>query len=246
MKIKHRGKSVQGRTRFVNQDSYRISYFGDDASLFIVCDGMGGHNAGEVASSYCVRLLADEFENNYDKNSPAKWLIEAVKKTNRTLYNKADANPKLFGMGTTMVALIIIRNTAYCVSVGDSRIYLLDEEFRQLSEDDSEAWELYKKGLLTKDEILDYPRKNLLTAAMAISRDVFVHTYEQKINENQTYLLCTDGLTDYLTDDKIHAILSESIDAQQKVEKMIEKALANKSDDDITVLMVEINAKDKK
>jgi protein phosphatase len=243
MKIRHSGKSVKGRTRFVNQDSYRISYLGEDASLFIVCDGMGGHNGGEVASSNCVGLLADEFENNYDKNSPSKWLIEAVKKTNNTLYNKANANPDLVGMGTTMVALLITPDTAYCASVGDSRIYLLDEGFRQVTEDDSEAWELYKQGLLTKDEILDYPRKNLLTAAMALNRDVFVHTNEQKINENQTYLLCTDGLTDYLTDDKIHAILSESIDAQQKVEKMIEKALANKSDDDITVLMVEINAK---
>lgn len=246
MNIRYSGKSVQGRKRFVNQDSYRISYFGETASLFIVCDGMGGHNAGEVASSYCAELLADKFEYNFDMNHPSKWLIEAVKKTNGTLFHKANANPDLFGMGTTLVALLITQNTAYCVSVGDSRIYQLDENFRQLTEDDSEAWELYKKGLLTKDEILDYPRKNLITAAIALSKDVFVHSYERSIVGKQTFLLCTDGLTDYLTDNMIEAVLVKSIELEQKAEEMIKKALNNHSDDDVTVLLVEINTKDKK
>ena len=210
-------------------------------SLFVVCDGMGGYQAGEVASELCSNWLEkDYYENAIIDNIP-NWLNNEIKYLNKKLYKLSNEHKEYFGMGTTLVSLLIKNEMAYINNVGDSRLYLLNfdnNKFEQITEDHSEVWELYKLGAITKNDIISHPRKNIITQAMGIDQNVEQNSYRIKLPKKYLFLLCSDGLTDVMTDDAILEIIKQSKNLKECSESLYELSQKNYSRDDVSIVLV--------
>lgn len=229
-----------GRTRVVNQD-YVFSCqepVGNLPNLFIVADGMGGHQAGDFASSYSVKKFLESVSLSLQKH-PHKIFQDAIRYANKELIEKSRANPELKGMGTTMVALSIVGDKAYVANVGDSRLYLLEEEeLTQITVDHSLVQEMIRIGELTKETARIHPDKNIITRAVGAGKDINVDFFEFSITENSTILMCSDGLSNMVEDDQI-ALLLKSAKTPEKIgKKLIETANRNGGKDNIAVIVI--------
>ena len=229
-----------GRTRVVNQD-YVFSCqepVGNLPNLFIVADGMGGHQAGDFASSYSVKKFIESVSLSLQKN-PHKIFQDAIRYANKELIEKSRSNPELKGMGTTMVALCIQGDKAYVANVGDSRLYLLEEEqLTQITVDHSLVQEMIRIGELTKETARIHPDKNIITRAVGAGKDINVDCFEFTITQNSTLLMCSDGLSNMVEDDQI-ALLLKSAKTPEKIgKKLIETANRNGGKDNIAVIVI--------
>ena len=222
------GISDVGKVRLNNEDCL---LFGElsNAAYAIVCDGMGGAEGGEIASRIAVETIQSQIENAYSpKMSVAameRMLLSAFTAANYKVYEYAQANA-LMGMGTTAVAAIMTDTCCIIAYVGDSRAYILGEEIRQLTVDHTYVNELYKLGEITKEEMETDPRKNIITRALGVGEEVLVDSLTEDVAEGDTILLCSDGLTNCLSDPDILDIYhSHSFEDASQI--MVDKANEN-------------------
>ena len=232
-----------GRTRLVNQD-YVFSCLepvGNLPNLFIVADGMGGHQAGDFASSYSVKKILESISLSLQK-SPHKIFADAIRYANRELIEKAKANPELKGMGTTVVLLTIIGEKAYVANVGDSRLYLMEDTLTQITVDHSLVQEMIRIGELTKESARLHPDKNIITRAVGAGRDINADYFEFTLTEKSILLMCSDGLSNMVEDEQL-AILLKSAKKPEKIgKKLIEAANRNGGKDNIAVIVINVDS----
>lgn len=219
--------------------------------LFVLCDGMGGGNAGEVAGKLTATWIMKDYyaENKSSKllnlfkstKNQYERLIKIINNVNKRIYDLSQEYKQYNGMGTTLVASLFIGDNLYINSVGDSRCYLLrNSKLMQLTEDQSEVWKLYKMGAITKDEIRKHPRNNIITMAVGIQEDIEINEYKYKIKKNDIYLMCSDGLSDMVSENKITTILASSDDLDKKADNLIKAANNEGGKDNITAIIIEV------
>ena len=195
-------KTDIGRKREVNQDYVFVSDqpVGNIPNLLIVADGMGGHNAGDYASKFVVQVLKKELEKSRE-DGPRAMLKKAIASANHQLIAESKTDAKLEGMGTTLVAATVIEHTLYFANVGDSRLYLLNDEIRQLSKDHSLVQEMVRLGGLNAEEAKHHPDKNIITRAIGVKEDIEIDFFEYRLKKGDIILMCTDGLSNMVEDE---------------------------------------------
>ncbi len=232
-----------GRLRKVNQDYVYASNVpvGNLPNLYIVADGMGGHRAGDLASSYAVEKLV-EAAGRCVETRPALILQKAVRYANYRLYEKAGEKEAYYGMGTTLVALTVGEGEALAVNIGDSRLYgITPEGIRQISEDHSLVQELVRKGELSPWEARMHPDKNIITRALGIQEEAEIDLFPFPVERGERYLLCSDGLSNMVEDLQICSIVQQDRPLYEIGKELILKANENGGLDNIAVVLVEID-----
>ena len=230
-----------GQKRKMNQDYVFVSKdpVGNLPNLFVVADGMGGHNAGDFASSHAVQILVDEIRKDADFN-PIKVLRHAIETANMEILERAQQDEALKGMGTTMVVATIVGHYAYVANVGDSRLYLIQGQIRQVTRDHSLVQEMVRMGELKPEEARNHPDKNIITRALGAERTVDIDFFDLKMEPDSTILMCSDGLTNMVEDSKIEEIiLDKTEELPRKGEELLEEANRNGGKDNIAVILVE-------
>lgn len=229
-----------GRIRQINQDYV----FATDEpqgvfpNLLVVADGMGGHKAGDFASKFTVETLKEELQHSL-KEGPEEVFQEAVQNVNRKLIETAEKDIKLDGMGTTLVAATVMDQTLYFVNVGDSRLYLINKEIKQLSRDHSLVEEMLRLGGINEEEARNHPDKNIITRAIGVKETVEVDFYEYALKKNDVILMCTDGLTNMISDEEIFAIIKGARDIVEAGQLLVERANENGGKDNIGVVLAQ-------
>lgn len=229
-----------GQKRKMNQDYVFTSEkaIGNLPNLFVVADGMGGHNAGDFASKYTVEKLIESISNNKEKN-PIKIIRESIEVANRELLKKADENSDLNGMGTTLVVATIVNEYMYVANIGDSRLYIINDDIKQITKDHSYVEEMIRIGKLDREDARNHPDKNIITRAVGAGNEVAVDFFELKLEEKDIILMCSDGLTNMIEDDDIKMIVKRQRDVADKAEKLVKIANENGGKDNIAVVIIE-------
>ena len=234
-------KTDRGRVRTDNQDAYFAGKITDDSVFAVVCDGMGGANAGNVASELAVRHISEyvirSYRDGMNMTDTEKTLKNAIVSANISLYDKAVNNAELAGMGTTAVAAFVKDGTAVIAHVGDSRIYLVNGEIKQLTRDHSVVQSLIESGKITPEDAKVHPRKNVITRALGAEENVAVDSDCINLSDGDTLLLCSDGLTNFLDDKDILTVFQNN-DISAVAERLVEEANENGGGDNITVVTV--------
>ena len=224
-----------GRVRSNNQDTYLAT-----DSVFVVADGMGGHQGGEVAAQIAVEGLADSVA---EATTPA--LLEGVRRANRSIVEAADRDSDLRGMGTTLCLVAPVdtevgRRLAV-VNVGDSRVYrYAADRLRQVTEDHSLVESLVREGRLTPEEALVHPQRNILTRALGVGDELQLDWWELAVRPGDRYVLCSDGLFNELGDDQIAATLRRLAQPDEAADELVRLALESGGRDNVTVIVVDV------
>lgn len=231
-----------GRRRKMNQDYVFASDgpVGNLPNLYIVADGMGGHKAGDLASSYGVRMVVEAAKRCTDVR-PALILQKAVRYANYQLFQKSMESEDYYGMGTTLVALSICGYEALAVNIGDSRLYEVTQEgIRQISEDHSLVAELVRKGELSPLEARNHPDKNIITRALGIQEEAEIDLFSFHVDPGNRYLLCSDGLSNMVEDTELCRLIRKDEKIYDVGCRLILEANRNGGMDNIAVVLVEI------
>ena len=236
---------------FEQHTSYGIESINTDiyGKLFILCDGMGGLPGGDIASRMaCEMLMKEYYSSNHGEyeqgDDPGYLLSQMIKNISRRIMIHGLNNSRYFGMGTTLVSLLVKNDNSYVNSVGDSRLYCFREnKLKQITEDQSIVWRLYKKGIITKDELRLHPENNILT--YAVGSEVYlapenVNRYCCAHREGDIFLICSDGLTDMVSEIDINDILCENTELETRAEKLLETALNEGGRDNISIVLVQV------
>ena len=232
-----------GVRRNTNQDYVYFSEenVGNLPNLLVVADGMGGHKAGEVASELAVKAVLQSLKEN--KNTDKITLIEeAIAAANGRVLDMAVSDEKYKGMGTTLVVATLDENMLYVANVGDSRLYLIDDEgIRQITRDHSLVQEMVSIGELDKESARTHSRKNVITRAVGVEKNLMADFFEVEVKEGTKVLLCSDGLTNMVEDKDINSIVSEAEESlEDVVHKLIDSANENGGLDNIAVVLAEV------
>ena len=229
-----------GRKRNINQDYIYTSEepVGNLPNVFIVADGMGGHNAGDYASKVTVETMIHEMENSFEKN-PSLIFRKAIEEANTVIRKRASEDKKLEGMGTTVVAASCMGRFLQVANVGDSRLYVVNREIRQITRDHSLVEEMIRMGGLDRADARNHPDKNIITRAVGAEDHVEPDFFTVELREGDTVLMCSDGLTNMLEDEEIRMIISGARDLVEKAERLVEAANANGGRDNISVILIE-------
>ena len=239
--LEHHGVTHPGKVRNNNEDSLLVGE-GRDETLFVVADGIGGFEAGEVASSITIDVLKDI--------APLGSLEDAIREANRRILAAAKSDERLSGMGTTVVALRFggteSEPAAEISHVGDSRAYLLrDGELKPITEDHSLVAELVRSGDLTRDEASEHPQKNLITRALGAEVEVEVDTTVLPIRSGDRFILCSDGLSDMIPETRMLDLLTFSPEGPEKAaQTLVSAALEAGGTDNVTVVVVDVKEGD--
>ncbi len=230
-----------GKNRVTNQDYVYCSAdaVGNLPNIFIVADGMGGHKAGDVASVTAVDTVLKSIKNS-TKKDVISIIDEAIFTANETLFQKSNNNEECKGMGTTLVIATAINNTLFVANVGDSRLYLIDSEIRQITRDHSFVEEMVSIGEIDKSEARTHEKKNIITRAIGVEQKTTADYFEVQYSEGAKILMCSDGLTNMVDDKEIFSIVSETKDLKNTVIRLIDRANDNGGKDNIAVLIVEL------
>lgn len=229
-----------GRKRKLNQDYVFTSEqpVGNLPNVFIVADGMGGHNAGDYASRYTVETMVGEIAASSEEN-PVKILEAAIQEANDHIRKKADQDPHLTGMGTTVVAATCLGRSLHVANVGDSRLYVVGEKMKQITRDHSLVEEMVRLGGLGREEARNHPDKNIITRAIGASETVEVDFFTVELAEGDIVLMCSDGLTNMLEDEEIRMIMNRQRDIVEKAQELVKAANNNGGKDNIAVILIE-------
>ncbi len=252
------GKSDTGKKRRENQDSFITEQLYDNAVLCLVCDGMGGANGGSIASSlachefvkHVKKKLSDikqQEQIRFDDRDPEteKLLKRAVTLTNTAVFKKALKEKELVGMGTTLVSALVLENKLYITNVGDSRLYLLNQdEIKRLTRDHSYVQTLVDLGQLTPEEAEKNPHKNIITKAIGTQKKVEPDLFFKDLSDGDVeyILMCSDGLTNFIEEAEIHSIIKESESLEIACNTLIDKANENGGGDNITAVLIKLDA----
>lgn len=230
-----------GRVRNLNQDYVYAtdSAIGNLPNLFLVADGMGGHNAGDYASKNAVQMVVEEIKSCEDEE-PVTIMEQAITSANHSLYIEASIDSAKSGMGTTFVAATILGEHLYVANVGDSRLYVLDDkQMNQVTRDHSFVEEMVRRGEMPESETFHHPQKHMITRAVGAEEQVKIDFFDVHLQGNETILICTDGLTNMIEDDDIYSIMSSEQTIEKKAEKLLDTANQNGGRDNITVVVIE-------
>jgi PPM family protein phosphatase len=240
-------KTDLGRVRENNEDKYEFyapeepALLASRGSVFVVCDGMGGAEAGQIASELTTKTFIDVYMNHPAAEQETA-LRSAVAAANRFVVDVARAVPSRRGMGTTLSALVLVQDQAYTVQVGDSRVYRLrDGALEQLTEDHSWVDEAVKRGMITAEEALTHPYRHVLTRAVGTEEEVAPDVVLRNLKAGDIYLLCSDGLLNHVADDQIAEHL-RSYCPSEAVWKLVGLALVNGGSDNCTIIVVRVDA----
>ncbi len=238
------GASDIGRVRSLNEDSFCIYGFEQKSlpGFCVLSDGMGGHNAGEVASQKTVQFVAETLMEVIAEPTatmlPGK-IGSAVRSANEKIYQMADANQNQKGMGATLVAAVIQQEEAYIANVGDSRAYAFrNHELLQITKDHSVVEEMVANGCITRDEARIHPQRNIITRAIGTDPVTEPDIFEFDYLPGDCLLLCSDGLSGMVEDEEILAVMEQNMDAKHTVQTLIAAANDRGGRDNITVICI--------
>lgn len=229
-----------GRKRQLNQDFIYLSEVpvGNLPNVFIVADGMGGHNAGDFASRYAVETVVEEIEISFEKN-PVKILGRAIERANTLIRKRAQEDISCSGMGTTMVIATCIGRYLEVANVGDSRLYIVNDRIRQITKDHSLVEEMIRMGGIDRASARNHPDKNIITRAIGARDHVEADFFNLELQMGDMVLLCSDGLTNMMDDETIHRILKGGGSLKDRVEELVRVANQNGGKDNISVIVIE-------
>ncbi len=229
-----------GRKRQLNQDFIYLSEVpvGNLPNVFIVADGMGGHNAGDFASRYAVETVVEEIEISFEKN-PVKILGRAIERANRLIRKRAQEDISCSGMGTTMVIATCIGRYLEVANVGDSRLYIVNDRIKQITKDHSLVEEMVRMGGIDRASARNHPDKNIITRAIGARDHVEADFFNLELQMGDMVLLCSDGLTNMMDDETIHRILKGGGSLKDRVEELVRVANQNGGKDNISVIVIE-------
>ena len=229
-----------GKKRKLNQD---FVYTSDEAvgnlpNVYIVADGMGGHNAGDYASKCTVQTMVREIKGCFEK-SPIRILSKAICVANDRIRRKAREDESLYGMGTTVVAATCLGKYLQVANVGDSRLYIINDEIRQVTRDHSLVEEMVRMGGIDREAAKHHPDKNIITRAIGARDTIEIDFFNEELKNGDIVLLCSDGLTNMLEDEEIGRILKGAGSLEERAEKLIEAANNNGGKDNIAVIIID-------
>ncbi len=234
-----------GRKRPHNEDNMAYVIPKDEqvmarkGALFIVADGMGGHAAGEVASEIAVETVTVTYYQDESEDLLLS-LMNAIKRANTIIHQRAAENMLRSGMGTTCVAAVLRGNMAYVANVGDSRAYMVRRsQVRQISQDHSWVEEQVRAGLLTHDQARSHAQRNVITRCLGTQAEVEVDVFSEVLEEGDTFILCSDGLSNMVAEEDLHAIIKQYV-PQESVYHLVERANENGGSDNITAIVVRV------
>lgn len=240
-----------GRRRKLNQDFVYSSDqpVGSLPNLYIVADGMGGHKAGDYASKCAVETMVQEIRDSFEK-SPIRILSKAIRTANDQVRRRAREDESLFGMGTTVVAATCLGKYLQVANVGDSRLYIMGDELRQITRDHSLVEEMVRMGGLDREAARNHPDKNIITRAIGARDTIEIDFFHEELKSGDIVLMCSDGLTNMLEDEEIARILKNQgtirgtirDTIEERAEKLIEAANRNGGKDNIAVIVADMFA----
>ncbi len=230
-----------GAKRSSNQDFVYASEtpVGALPNLFIVADGMGGHNAGDLASRCTVETMLESI-NGSSRTRPVQILEEASREANRKVLETSEKDREFSGMGTTVVAATVQDGYLYAANVGDSRLYLIDREgIDQVTVDHSLVEEMVRMGQIRREEAKNHPEKNIITRAVGVRSRVRIDFFDMKLEEGDRLLLCSDGLSNMVDDEEILNIVKRDEPLGMLASELVKCANLNGGRDNISVILVE-------
>ena len=239
------GLTDPGNLREQNQDSYAMVSFSRDRSLMIVCDGMGGAKSGNVASSLAVDVFTDEVRRcqrpGMTPERGAEVLRGALELANKAVFEQAQVSDDFTGMGTTLVAALIIRDTAVIINVGDSRAYLFTAEGVQLLTTDHSIVEfMVQRGELTQEQAKNHPGKNLITRAVGTEPAVEGDIYVRKLQKDDCLMLCSDGLSNEMADQEMLFEVAHGVRKSDCCQRLLNIAKNRGAPDNVTLTLAVI------
>ncbi|GAX90421.1 Stp1/IreP family PP2C-type Ser/Thr phosphatase [Effusibacillus lacus] len=252
--MKYAAKSHIGLVRQINEDEFALHVDLDPYQVVLVADGMGGHLAGEIASSIAVEVAGQYLREKLSAKTGQEAepdlsdsIVEAILLANEEIFRRGQSTSGYSGMGTTIVAGIVSPHSITMGYIGDSRGYLIKPEgIRQLTDDHSLVNELYKNGQLTEEEVNSHPQRNILTRALGTDQRVEVDLINTRWKEGDILLLCTDGLTNLVSDEEIEQVMKHVGSLEEKIDKLIERALEEGGTDNITVVALQNTGREKR
>ncbi|MBO4789062.1 MAG: Stp1/IreP family PP2C-type Ser/Thr phosphatase [Lachnospiraceae bacterium] len=236
------GKTDKGRKRSMNQDVFFTSDspVGILPNLFIVADGMGGQNAGDIAARFCVERFTELVRFSKER-TPIQTIEKAIRQTNEDLIAKAKNARELEGMGTTFVTATLEADNVLLVSnIGDSRLYLINERITQITQDHSLVAEMVRNGEIRKEEARFHPNKNVVLRALSTQGVVSPDFFRVNVHPGDFVLLCSDGLSDMVEESEILKLVSEYDEVEDITDRLVEMANENGGKDNITLVLLKI------
>ena len=234
-----------GRKRKLNQDFVYSSDepVGNLPNVYIVADGMGGHQAGDYASKCTVETMVREIRGCFEK-SPIRILSKAIRIANDQVRKKAREDESLLGMGTTVVAATCLGKYLQVANVGDSRLYIINDEVRQITRDHSLVEEMVRMGGIDREAARNHPDKNIITRAIGARDTIEIDFFHEELKSGDIVLMCSDGLTNMLEDEEIGRILRSQGTIEERAEELIEAANQNGGRDNIAVIVIDMFAEE--
>ncbi len=234
-------KTDIGKTRNINQDAFFVQVLSNGAAFAVVCDGMGGASAGDIASKTATEIISQYFLNSYSPNMSfddiVKLLNNAINSANFEVFSLSQKDENLKGMGTTAVVALVTETQAIICNIGDSRAYLAGDELKQITRDHSVVQSLVESGKLSPEQARTHPEKNIITRALGVEDTVLCDSYCVPLGENENVLLCTDGLSNLVDSNSILRIFKNN--ALDKItEQLIKEANINGGRDNITAAVI--------
>lgn len=241
--IKAYASTDVGKVREINEDSFYITEDSfNSVQLFLLADGMGGCNAGEIASKLAIKSAKKYIENNFadtpkDRDSLIQLVGSSLEYANMVVYEKALTNKEYSGMGTTLEICLIYNNRAYIGHIGDSRIYRIRKEFmRKLTQDHSYVQKLLQEGTITKEEAEHHPKKNMLMKALGCNAFAEPDVMIKGFQKGDIIIICSDGLSNMVSQEEIYEIVRDNFETAPK--ELIERANQNGGLDNITIITI--------
>lgn len=240
------GRCEKGICRSSNEDAIFIfnTQYGCLPNLFIVADGMGGHNAGEVASSSAIQYFCEYIHENRMRKLNQNYeyldiIREAILYANQRIYNNSKSSENLAGMGTTFIVATMFNNKLLIENVGDSRLYLIrNNEIIQITIDHTYVMEMLKSGNITEEELFNHPNKNIITRAVGTQETVEVDRFEIELYANDVILMCSDGLSNMIKDNELLEIIQNQKNINISVQTLLDCANEHGGLDNISIILI--------
>ena len=237
------GITDTGVVRTQNQDGYYLDVPSEHLAVGVVCDGMGGAKAGNIASLIAVETFVDTLQRSQGEpdTPPPAVLSLAAEEANAAVYRRANTDPDCFGMGTTMVAALLVERTAYLLNIGDSRAYHINGEgITRLTRDHSVVEDMVARGDITPEQARTHPRKNLITRALGAEERIRADLYEKELAGGDFLLLCSDGLSNILSDQELLYEVVHGGDPDSCCQRLLDITISRGAPDNVTAVLFQI------